>query len=359
MKESGEAKPRWAIREYRDGDEEQILELREATLGDPRNMQWWNWMYKNGPDGPATFWVAEAEGKIVGINPGLPLRIKVKDRVCRSILGFDIMTHPDYQRQGILNTLANIGTSYRVEHGFNLDHGTSTPQRFPVYQKLKITHKHIVVCQPPLMVKVINWGQVLKACLRIPVFLGKLLGYIWERLIIRTSSLPDTDIQVERISAFNEDIDEFWLKASELKDIMFVRDRKYLNWRYVEKPENEYAIFLARRQQEIVGFIVLKIVINNMKRGFIVDLLTLPDEDSVAEVLINRAVEYFRGEEADLLLCLMFQDTTYYRVLRKLGFTHRYSGIQLNVRVFDTDISKEFIGDSGNWYFVFGDTDTR
>ncbi len=269
------------------------------------------------------------------------------------------MTHPDYQRQGILNAMANIGTQYRVEHGFDLDHGTSTPQRFPVYQKLKITHKHIVVCQPPLMVKVINWGQVLKERFRIPAFLGNLLGYICERLITRTTSLPYINIQVERISAFSEDIDEFWLKASRLKDIIFVRDRKYLNWRYVEKPGNEYVIFQARRQQEIVGFIVLKLEKKDEKRGFIVDLLTLPDEDSVAKVLITRAVEYCREEDAALLLCLIFRDTMYYRVLRKLGFTHRYSGIQLNVRVFDTDISKEFIGDSGNWHFMFGDTDTR
>ncbi len=46
MKESGEAKPRWVIRDCRDGDEKQILELRQATLGDPRNVQWWNWMNK-------------------------------------------------------------------------------------------------------------------------------------------------------------------------------------------------------------------------------------------------------------------------------------------------------------------------
>ncbi len=361
MKQSGVVKKQWYIRKYREGDEKQILELRGATLGDSKDVRWWNWIYRNGPDGSAYLNLAVTKQKIIGIASGLPLRIKIGEQVCKSILGFDIMTHPDYQRQGILSTLDNIWIEYLVKNGINMDHGTSTVQRFPVYQKLRVSHgyNHFIVYAPPLLVKVINWGRVLKTHWKIPTFIGALFGYVWEGITCRRLSLQKGDIEVEQISYFDESFNDFWLRSCNIKKIIFVRDMKYLNWRYVEKPGNEYKIFVAKSQKEIVGYIVVMLEKNNVGRGFIVDLLTLPSEDVAAEVLISGAIEYLRGEGAAMISCLMIKDTPYYRILRKLGFLHRHSGIQLNVRIFDQNLSKEFVADPSNWYFVWGDTDTK
>jgi GNAT superfamily N-acetyltransferase len=358
MSESNVIKKHWDIREYRDGDEEQILELRGVTLGDSKNIQWWNWIYRNGPDGPAKFWLAVANKKIVSINPSLPFRMKIENQVYKSGLGFDIMTHPDYQRQGILSALSLVHFEYVVKNGVSITFGTSIPQRLPIYQKLKIPHDMYAICQPPLLVKVINWGSVLKTRYHIFPFIGNSIGYIWERITVRTTSIQDHDTEIIPISSFDESINEFWQKASELKKIMIVRDMKYLNWRYVEKPGNEYKIFAAKRQNEIVGYIVLKVVKETITRGFIVDLFTISGEDVVAELLINKAIGYLRKEGVVSILCLMLQDTPYYRILRRLGFTRRKSGIQLNIRIFDQNLSKEFVKDSGNWYYTWGDGDT-
>jgi GNAT superfamily N-acetyltransferase len=360
MRESSVIKKQWDIREYLDGDEEQILELRGATTGDSKDPQWWNWIYRNGPDGPSIFFLAVDNEKIIGINPNLPLRIKIEERVCKSALSFDVMTHPDYQRQGVLTELAKLMTPYKIKSGFNLDHGTSTIQRFPVYRKLESSHgyTYFVICQPRLLTKVIDWGNILKTRFRIPSIISKICGYVLDRITGRISHTQDSDTEIVQISSFDKSFDKFWLRASELKKIMIVRDMKYLNWRYCEKPGNEYNIFAAKRHKEIVGFIVVKLERNAMTRGFIVDLLTLPDEDTVATELITRAAEYLQEKGAASILCLMLQDTPYYRILRKKGFIDRKSGIQLNVRLFDQNLSKDLIADYTNWYFTWGDTDT-
>ena len=358
MNNSDKVKPKWDIREYQDGDEKKVLELRKATLGKPKDLLWWKWMYRNGPDGPVIFWLAYDKQKVIGINPGLPLRIKIGEQICKSLLGFDIMTHPDYQGKGVLGSLALVGTKYRLENGYCIDHGTSTPQKYWIYRKLKISHLVSAVCQPPLMVKVFDWGRVLKTRYKIPAFIGNIYGYFRKSTTGGTPSSQNNDIKVEQIYSFDESMDKLWSKASEIKKIMIVRDMKYLNWRYVEKPGEEYKLFLAKRQQEVVGYLVLKFEINDITRGYIVDLLTLPGEDIFAEALIAKAIEYSQDENAATMSCLMLPDTPYYRILKRLGFMHRRSFIQLNVRVFDPNLSGEFVGDSGNWYFAFGDTDT-
>ena len=94
-----------------------------------------------------------------------------------------------------------------------------------------------------------------------------------------------------------------------------------------------------------------------LDRGYIVDFLTSHGEDALTEMLTTRAVEHLREEETAIIICLMLRDTPYYRTLRKLGFTHRH-GPRLNVRIFDQNISKEFVTNPSNWYYVAGDDDS-
>ena len=70
------------MREYQESDEERIRELRGISLSGPKDSQWWHWMYRNGPAGPAMAWIAEVGNKIVGHTAGLPVRMKVKNLTC-------------------------------------------------------------------------------------------------------------------------------------------------------------------------------------------------------------------------------------------------------------------------------------
>jgi hypothetical protein len=353
MNESNEVKREWSIREYREGDEEQIRELRGIALSGSRDSQWWKWMYRDGPAGPALIMLAEAKQKIIGQFAAIPVRLKVGDRATEGGHGFDAMVHPDYRHLGIFKTLSTTLSGSNLVSNRSISYGTPNDQSHPGF--VKRLHS-LDICEVPVLVKVIAWGNVLKRRYGIPVFAGNLLGNAWERMTTRISPSKNADVEVERVSSFDERIDKFWLKASEIKNIMVIKDMKYLNWRYVAKPGNEYKIFLAKRQDEIAGFIVIKLERGVPNRGFIVDLLTLPGEDTVTEVLTTRAVGYLKEEGAAMISCWMLRDTPYYRTLRKLGFIRR-SGPCLNARIFDQNISKEFVTNPSNWYYVMGDDD--
>lgn len=354
MNEIKKTKSRLSIRQYQEGDEEQILELRGITLSGSRSIPWWQWIYRNGPAGPAICWLAVDCQKIIGHHALLPLHMKIKDQEYKGSLAFDVMTHPDYQRQGVLTEIRAKIFDSAVESDITFSYGSTTPGIFPVYAKTQ----SFFICEPPLLVKIVSLGKVLTKRFGIPTFIGNVIGYIWVCLTNCISSPRNTDIKIEQISSFDKSIDAFWSKASGIKKIMVIRDMKYLNWRYVEKPEKEYVIFLARKRQETVGYIVLKLEKDTVPRGLIFDLLTLPGDD-IAGALVTWAVEYLRGEGAAVISCLMLPDVPYYRTLRKMGFMRRYSHTYFGARLIDQTLSKEFIADPANWYYTLGDCDSR
>jgi GNAT superfamily N-acetyltransferase len=351
---SNEPEREWSVREYREGDEEQILELRGIVLSGSRDKEWWQWMYRDGPLGPATIMVAEVNQRIIGTSGSILVPLKVGDQITRGSHGIDLMVHPDYRRQGIMKALsAKLRESSR---GMKKSIGYGTPNN-ESYQGFVKRMGALDIGELPFLFKVINWGALLKNRYKIPVFAGKLFGYTWERITNRPLSLKDAEIEVEEVFSFDERIDKFCQKASEIKAIMVMKNMKYLNWRYVAKPGKEYKILLAKKHQEITGFIVLKLEKNILFRGYIVDLLTLPGEDIVAEVLITRAMKYFKEEGAATISCWMFQDIPYYKILRKLGFLRR-SGPRFCIRIIDPNIPKEFATNPANWYYVVGDGDS-
>jgi GNAT superfamily N-acetyltransferase len=355
VNEPNATKLKWSTREYQEGDEEQILELRGIALSGSKDRQWWKWCYLDGPAGPAISWLAEADKKIVGQYMVLPFRMKIGNETCTGSHSIDTMTHPSYQHKGIFTTLASKTYESAIKNGIGLIYGTPNEQSYPGFIRRL---QWFDICEPPLLIKIIDWGNILRRRFKIPTFAGNLLGHAWESIINHSSPGGNAIINVEQILSFDERIDEFWLKASGTKNIMIIKNMKYLNWRYVDKPGSDYKIFIATRQEKIVGYIVLKLEKDIMTRGHIVDLLSLPHEDTVTEDLITKAIGYLQGEGATTVSCLMLPDTSFYRTLRKRGFIRRRSGFRLCARLIDPNLSKEFVANSHNWYYMWGDGDT-
>jgi GNAT superfamily N-acetyltransferase len=354
MNDSLATGPEWSIRKFQKGDEDQIRALLGVDRGVPRDKQLWQWLYHKGPAGPAIIWVAVIGQRIIGHSAVLPLYMKIGNQTCKGSLGIDIMVHPDYRRHGILASFRNSTYDYFTQNGISLTCGLVSDRILSIYRKLQTTE----VDELPLLVKIVSWRDVLKTRYKIPYWAGSLLGYLWEHLIHRMPSLPETDIQIEPVSVFDKRMDDFWRKASVIKPIMVVKDMKYLNWKYVEKPGNEYKLFIAKRKNEIVGYMVLTREKDKLTQGNIADFLTLPQENEGARALIAEAVRYFQKEGIALISCWMFKDTPYFNIMNKLGFIRKYSGLRLGFRLRDPNLSKDFFVDPGNWYYVRADNDT-
>jgi len=311
------------IRRYKEGDEKQIVPLLKLVFPGSKYIdeKYWNWMYKNNPTHLIRIWVAEDNEKIVGHYAVMSVFMKVNDKLQTGALSLNIAVHPDYQGRGIFPRLAKQASRELSEEGIVFTYVYPNKRSFPIFiEKLG----WFEVPSLPVLFKPLNLEKLLarKVGNR---FLAKMInpfGLLFLKVFFgeRRNDISK-GIDVIRVTSLDDRVDGFWEQASKPYKIIALRDKKYLTWRYFDKPDNSYMMYLAEKEGEMLGYIVLKLVTidESSKSGTIVDLLTLPGREDVVLTLILKAIEHFKEEEADVAMCYM-QNKYCYELLRKIGF---------------------------------------
>ena len=160
-------------------------------------------------------------------------------------------------------------------------------------------------------------------------------------------------VEIKRVHELDEQFDLFWEKAISLYPIMGVRDRKYLNWRYLKHPTRNYAIYRAFWKEEMKGYIVLrKVELLDFNSSVIVDLLALDGE--ILHELVEKGIEHSMREGTDLLGFMVPRPHPYYQSLRRKGFLPSLKTFHFLVY---SHGKEERLFDPKGWYVTWGDTD--
>ncbi|HJH26976.1 MAG TPA: hypothetical protein C5S37_09470 [Methanophagales archaeon] len=318
----------WPVRTYKEGDEDEIFELTKIVLGDrvPEKERWmkgWRWLHLDNPAGISRIWLAEHDGKIVGQYPVIMENIKVKSEIIKAAQLIDTMTHPQYRRQGIFSTLGEKALTEMENRETHLVYCFPTQQVYPLH----IKSGWFDVCTFQVMVKPFN----LKNILRKYFVRNKLLlniftagGTLIIKAFFRSKKVPDAEMsKVRKISHFDDHINEFWNKISNGYNIIRIRDKKYLNWRYVDAPNANYTIYVAEEEDEICGYVVLGCRNeNSLTCGYIYDIIALTGREDIIQCLIAKAVEYFMDTKVDAIFSKMVAGRAHYIGYQK-GSIHR------------------------------------
>jgi len=152
-----------------------------------------------------------------------------------------------------------------------------------------------------------------------------------------------------------------WEKVSDDYEIMVIRDKEYLNWRYVNTPDLSYTTYLAEKERQILGYIILRCKeLRGLVFGYIFDLLFPLDRQDIAQHLILRAVEHFKQEKADLIVYHMVGPKVYRKSFGRSGFifsrfiSRRFRFI---ARINTPNISETFVRNPRHWFIQIGDSD--
>jgi hypothetical protein len=282
----------WQIRPYREGDEQQIVQLRKTVFGDidaiRLNLSTWNWQFKNNPAGNSWIYVAEDHGKIVGQYTAIPTRMLWQGREQLFAFSCDTMTHPGYRHQGMFSVLAS--ELYRFMSICNVD----TVWGFPNNQSL------------PGFTRRLNWKMIALYPLRIIPLRPLRMLYPHSRLIQRltTSSAKPVNppeprsyvissgVEVFPISEFCDEFDEIWNRNKPLSQIIQIRDSRYLNWRYCEIPEFGYVSFAVRHHNRLAGYLVIRMLeLKGHYFGALMDVFPIP---MVSDDVTSRLLRFVR-----------------------------------------------------------------
>lgn len=365
---------KWSARAYKKGDENGILELMRAVpeysvmeLDEVKWMRWWNWRYANNPAGDPMIWVADHDGKIVGSRSVTLVKMKIADEITVVSENTDLMTHPDYRRQGIFSTLEKKSFDQLKDCGVCVTYSFPGPMSYPIYIKSgEFFDMHAL----QTMIKPLDLENTFKRRIE-NKFLLKIYiasGSLFINMFYRSKKPPEVDgLVLTKISSFDDRINDFWKKISNDYEIVVVRDKEYLNWRYVEVPDVNYIIYLAEENEEICGYIVLGCARQDQVSGYIIDIIAPLDRPEVIHCLLSKAIEYFEEEGVDIIFCKMVADKIFYNVFKKNGFVptrfidliFKRFGVWSKhiVRINSPEISEAYIKDPKNWFVQLGDSD--
>ncbi len=239
----------YRVREYRPGDEVQILPIFEGSFFVARSLQRWAWEYRENPYGNLNVSEAFAEdGQLVAHYAGFPVRFRLAGRaepVTALHIG-DTMTLPGVRHVG-RGATSLLGRTVRHFYArfcegrvaFNYGFNTGNIQRFSMAfvgaRRLEDVPFHV------LPVPAARWPQA-----------AGVTG--WRRRIADRLG----GWRCARSERFDAAFDDLLGRVHADYGMLVERDASYLEWRYHRQPGNAYRVYACHRQGRLVGWGVFR-----------------------------------------------------------------------------------------------------
>jgi len=319
------------VRAYSKGDETRIVALLELVFQgwphidlDCSSLEHWNWKYFGPHVNKRYITVATSGGDIIGCHHSTAVDIRINDetRICTS--SFDYAVHPDFRGMGVSKLMGDdFSNDWRIRDAIFIDyHITGNPILIKSFSRKKPRFPHDIVN----LVWINDIERQLEAY---PMDKGWLIRFGYPTLkffnvLITKLSLNELDssqIEVQNVNMFDERIESFSKLIENSHDFLVSRSKRFLNGRYCDPRGGDYIVKQAIENDEVVGYLVLKINrYQDYPVGFIVDLLALPERFDVIEALIISAMSYFEVNDVNLINYQLVKGHPYTRVLEKMGF---------------------------------------
>ena len=353
--------------EYRQGDEGQVVRLFEKVFRkqmDPKggSLGHWHWEFLGRPEQDVLIRLAWDGYRLVGQYAAGPIRLWVNGQEKRAALSYDTMTDPEYQGRGIFTSLASSLIADMQGKGYHSIFGFPNGNSIHGFMK-KLGWRRIGV--PPVCIRPVSLSHILHAQLRVPARLADWISCFFTGLIqlfgngrIRAAS---SKYRIIEESAFGDWADHLWDRCKDQHQVWVVRDRAYLNWRYIEKPYNSYRIISARQGEHVAGFAV---VCQSDKHAgssmFIMDLLV--DEAEAAYALLGQILADAKSRRDTLICAMIPRHSMLHRIFRRCGFLRLPEKLfpqELHFagRLLGNDAVDDAFYDANAWGLSWGDDD--
>ena len=313
------------VREYRTGDEEGIIDLFNEIYTITRDNDYWTWLYRKNPFGEPIIVVAEEEGKIIGHYAMIRTIINVNGEEILSGQAIDAMISKPYRGKGIFEEMVKKVHSIAITKGINLRVG------FPTNSAMKtLTNENILareVTNVPLFIRQYKLDSFFIAFLKIKSLarIVALPANIIVKLLYREKKIkPKENYEIKEIKSFDEGFDQFWNKIKGDIATTTKRSSDFLNWRLQDHPKHNYVTFASYLNNEVMGYITIKIEERPLKGSTMVKLGTIIDmmalEDTALAGLYYKLKEYLKQNKTDFIVSWAEESMKYRQLLIDLGF---------------------------------------
>ena len=317
-----------AIGPIRAGDEVEILKTFNKVFNTDRSEEVWRWEYADNPEGMHVFLARFPDGKVVSQFAGIPRRVKLRDETrCFSEI-VDSMTDPEF-RKGLKKPGWFASTCNAFVDHYGRPDRESIMYGFPIPPAFRV-------------------GRAL---------LGYSLLYKVELLSRSIEGLgeePKGDfVNLDRLG---EDADHLYERFAVEHEVMTVRDARYLNWRFLSRPDFDYEVFGQRESDgSLLGLCVLRHDWTDRPISMLCELM-VPEDSGRKEAFLKEAESRARAAGAKELKAFFRPESKTWALLNERGYEPEGTQWRFVARSYDQEkIPLEWLKDA--WYLSLGDFD--
>ncbi len=327
-----------------------------ADHGGKRSLRSFEWQYLRNPAGALYVDLAEDEttGALASVYASLPQLLRVGGRVGLALQSLDTLTAEAYRGRGLFPKLAKSLYSRAAADGaslvFGFPNGNSAPGFF---SRLEWTSLDPV----PFLVRPMRTSYIAR---RLP--LGPLSAKVPDVALPAPAPSLDAGEDIRVLRAFDSEVDDLWWSVAGVDTVAVERNAAYLNWRFVDKPDEHYLIHGLYDGGGLQGVVVS---CTKEKHGgrvaYILELLYRPGRADVGRALLRTALRCAALARADLALAWCFDHSPTRAAFRSTGFftlPERLRPIELHVGAHAFRPTELPVGNRRSWYLSYADSDT-
>ena len=280
------------------------------------NIDYWKWQYKFNPRKQSFIYGAWLNNKIVGYYHIVTHNFIAKNK--KYVIGNvqDVAVNQEFQGMGVFRKLSKFANSDVSKY---VDILYSFPNKKSLKTFLKYEKFNLIDCLPVYILP-LKINNIIGSRLR---FFGvyKILGLIISFFYKNKNIDLKSNEQVILLDHLDERIYDLFKKFSEKHLYYVVRDKDYLNWRYVKSPKGNFFFLGLMKDEEIKAIIVVKhSIIYNNEAFIILDFAFSENFEDLKSLINNFQVSLRNIHSLDANLVLMSGLSRYESQLKKCGF---------------------------------------
>lgn len=314
------------IRLYKKGDERGILKLDSLLETHPwnrRNKKNWYWKYKgSNPFGKSIIVVAENKKRIVATFAIIPIDYNLNKKLINGSHSIAMLVHPDWQKKGVIKLVVDKAISIAEKKKIKFIYGYPNDNAYEIH-KLIFDYKDISD------------------------------QYFFEH-DLNFSNIKSNTKNIIKINKFSKLHSEFLVNIKKNYKIILDRNIKFLNWRYLSRPDKKYYVFGHYIDKKFKGYCVLKLYKEDkILRGHIIDIIANKNEEKIFEDLVIFSLNFFKKHNCNEVNLWLQGNVSFEKILLNNNFKKNKSR-KFICRFNDKTIENKF--KKNNWYFTMGDT---
>ncbi|MDQ3389133.1 MAG: GNAT family N-acetyltransferase [Gemmatimonadota bacterium] len=343
--------------------EADLVAFRDAfgANGFPRDLEQLRWQYFAQPGERLLVDFAVdrgAEGEqIAGIYAALPFTMKLGEETRVAGQALDVLTTAAYRGRGLFTGLARSLYARCASEGLAFIYGFPNANTANGYW----TRLDWTSLDPmPFLIRPLRARYLLR---RIPGLRAVASRLPDVRFPLPEAPRLETGQEIRTVDTFDERFDDLWEAFSRDIPVAVRRDRRYLQWRYTDKPLEEYHTRGLFRGDRLEGFATYCVKSKHGGVvGYLMELIHDPSIPKASESLARVTAREIAKRGADVILAWNFRHSPNHSAFRAVGF-HPFPEwarpIELHFGAHALDSSVHaLVTERRNWYLSYSDSDT-